>query len=99
MIGKIAAIPGVEAEVVLHAGSGTAKIAYSLRSVGPADWSVTIGGVLSKGKNASNRIRFGIWLDRSLDIENLKIPASFTVTSGGEIEAFIHKHESLKRED
>lgn len=99
MIDKLASVPGVETEVVLHAGPGTAKTAYSLKSVGPADWSVTIGGVLGKGKNAFERIRFDIWLGRSLDLENLKIPPSFTVTSGDEIEAFIHKHKSPKRED
>ena len=97
MIKALTAISAANVEIVLHTGPGIAQSPWAKKPVGLADWSIKIGkgGVTPK----QDDITIDIWIGGGLSLAELEIPSSLKVTSGGEIEAFIHNHELPKSKD
>ena len=84
MTKKLANARGTTTEVVVHAGKGIAKSPWSKKPVDTADWSVTIAG---------NSITVDIWLGGSVTLDQLDLPKNVNIQTGGEIEAFIQRHD------
>ncbi|MEX0791742.1 MAG: hypothetical protein WD045_01300 [Pirellulaceae bacterium] len=96
MLSALDKSPDAHLSVIIHAGKGVAKSPSAKEPVGPADWSVHVhgdGAVTPK----QDQVTFHLYLDGSLDLETLKIPAGIPVASGGEIEKFIQKQSEQGR--
>lgn len=87
MTQKLAKAKGTTTEVVLHAGKGVAKSPWSKQPVDTADWSVTLAG---------DKITIDVWLGGRITLDELELPKSVRVKSGGEVQAFIQHHEEKR---
>ena len=92
MTRKLTSASGTKTEIVLHAGTGAAKSPWSKSRVDTADWSVTIAGDDAITKT-QNRITIDVWLGGSVTLDELDLPTTIKIKSGGEIEAFIKRHD------
>lgn len=93
MIKGINAVPEAKIELVLHPEPGVARSAYGIKVLGPAEWAVTVGRGFGKTRTV-NRIQIDVWLGRSVTLDELQLPPSIAVRSGGEIEDFVRRHHS-----
>jgi len=91
MVRKLTKANGTQTDVVLHAGTGVAKSPWSKERIDTADWSVTIAGYDAITKT-QDRITIEVWLGGSVTLDDLHLPATVNVKSGGEIESFIKRH-------
>jgi len=91
MTHKLTQAKGAKAEVALHAGTGVARSPWSKDRIDAADWSVTISGDRAITKS-QDKIRIDVWLGGSVTLDDLRLPPTLTVKSGGEIESFIKRH-------
>jgi hypothetical protein len=82
--------------VVLHAASGIAQSPWSKNPIDTADWSVTISGSEAIA-SMQNQIKIDIWLGGSIGLDDLQVPPSVDLKSGGEIEAFIERYKESSR--
>ena len=91
MTRKLTEANGAKTEVVLHAGTCLAKSPWFENRVDTADWSVTIASD-DAITQTQDKIRIDVWLGGSVTLDNLRLPPTVTVKSGGEIESFIKRH-------
>ena len=91
MVRKLTKANGTKTEVVLHAVSGEAKSSWSKVRIDNADWSVTIA-VDHPITKTQDKISIDGWLGGSVTLNDLELPATVNVKSGGEIESFIKRH-------
>jgi hypothetical protein len=97
MINAISRIEELKTEIVLHPGPGTAKTAYLIKDIGPADWAVTISNPFATG-TGEHRVRFDIWVGGAISLDSLAIPKGVPLRSSGEIEDFVLQHNSEAKE-
>lgn len=97
MIADLAKSSDTNMKVILHAGRGSAKSPWSKGPVARADWAITIESAFSNAHRQCD-ITIDVWLS-DLDLDDLKIPTSIPVESGGEIDTFIRKHRSKLSEN
>ena len=94
MIKELSQIKKVQLSVVLHAGSQTAKSPWGERTYGNTSWKVT--SFCSGGFGNADSIQVDVWLGHGVELNALKIPESFAVKNGGEIERFIKARNTTK---
>ena len=88
--------------VILHTGKCQEHIPASSEVV-PANWKLELlkNTDLVEAPHKVHRkltINIHVWLDSELSLSDLRFPKSFAVTSGGEIESFIDRRETSRRE-
>ena len=100
MIESLAAIKGVKARIILHAGAGKARSPWGTDR-GAANWSVTCYCKVGKGGIAFGKpdsIDMDVWISDKIGLGELKIPEKIAIENGGEIESFIKKMRSKSGE-
>ena len=95
MTRQLANAKSAQTEMVLHIGTGIAKSPWSKKPVDTADWSVTIAGddAISKTQDL---ITIDVWIGGNISLDELDLPPSVRIKSGGEIEAFIKRHDESR---
>ncbi|WP_168567245.1 hypothetical protein [Crateriforma spongiae] len=86
---------GTRTELILHIGAGIAKSPWSKMPVGTADWSVTIAGPDAISKT-QGMITIDVWIGGNISLDELDLPPSVRIKSGGEIDAFIKRHDDSR---
>ena len=87
MIESLAAIKGVKARIILHAGARKARSPWGTDS-GAANWSVTCYCKVGKGGIAFGKpdsIDMDVWISDKIGLGELKIPEKIAIENGGEI--------------
>jgi len=95
---KYSKLQNVKHQVVLHPGELDVRSPWDKvpRDI-QGDWRVYAGSRL--GKKEPFAVRVEIWLGGQVKLEELRVPANITVSSGGEIEAFVEKHKQAQKSE
>lgn len=97
MLAGLAALPDARLTVVLHVGTLNATSPWADTPKGRADWSVRVSP--SNGfSGPAIDYRVDVHLAGDVTLPDLKVPASATVESAGEIETFIRQHRERSAE-
>ncbi|MBT4864633.1 MAG: hypothetical protein HON53_05840 [Planctomycetaceae bacterium] len=91
--------PFVSKTVVLHVGPMVVPKYVAQNRKIPTDWLVQTfrRSDSDSGKFGGLRLHIDIWLGGRVKLNELRIPADFTVKSGGEIEDFIERQPKNKK--
>jgi hypothetical protein len=90
-------------KVVIHPGPGAARIPGNDKTQ-PANWQLVQADdheIIEKphGIKHSTRLIVHIWIDETIGLDELRIPETFEVESGGEIEQFVKEHRERQMEE
>jgi len=67
----------------------------------PFDWKITMtreGTLVPERDKRRYFVSVNLWLGGDVDLDKLDVPLSLDVRSGGEIEAFVAKHEEKRKQ-
>jgi hypothetical protein len=102
-LAKYAQLPDTKLRVVIHPGRLDVRSPWDKQPRGiAADWKLYAtpfarDQVMKDGVKPGDFVtRIDVWLGGSIKLDELRVPEKVVVESGGEIEAFVKKHEQAR---